>query len=87
MKPEKAEAPAGDSPKPEAKAEAKAENKDEMDPEEVAKAMMGKGMMGGMMGGRGGRGPAGPPPVKYDPTVWGRYAKILLSSSEFLFIN
>jgi len=53
---------------------------------------MGMGMMGGMGGfgfGMGGRrGPAAPPPeVKYDVTVWGRYAKILLSSSEFLFIN
>ena len=51
-------------------------------------AAMGMGMMGGVgpMGSR--RGPAaGPPPVKYDATVWGRYAKILLSSSEFLFVN
>jgi len=45
----------------------------------------GMGMMGGM--GRRGGGPAGPPPPKYEPTAWGRYAKILLSSSEFLFIN
>ena len=43
------------------------------------------GMMGGM--GRRGGGPAGPPPPKYEPTAWGRYAKVLLSSSEFLFIN
>ena len=27
------------------------------------------------------------PEVKYEPTVWGRYAKVLLSSSEFVFIN
>ncbi len=46
---------------------------------------MGMGMMGGM-GGRRGQG-GGAPEVKYDPTVWGRYAKILFSSSEFLFIN
>ena len=26
-------------------------------------------------------------PVKYDPTPWGRYVKVLLSSSEFLFVN
>jgi|GEM_PF-6943680 len=45
----------------------------------------GMGMMGGM--GRRGGGPAGPPPPKYEPTAWGRYAKILLSSSEFLFVN
>jgi hypothetical protein len=48
-------------------------------------AGMGMGMMFGMGGRRGG--PPGPPPVKYEPTAWGRYAKILLSSSEFLFIN
>jgi hypothetical protein len=45
---------------------------------------MGMGMMGGM--GRRGAGAAAPE-VKYDATVWGRYAKILYSSSEFLFIN
>jgi hypothetical protein len=45
---------------------------------------MGMGMMGGM-GRRGGQAAA--PEVKYDATVWGRYAKILFSSSEFLFIN
>jgi len=45
---------------------------------------MGFGMMGGM-----GRRPGAPEdkPVVYEPTIWGRYAKILLSSSEFLFIN
>jgi mono/diheme cytochrome c family protein len=46
---------------------------------------MGMGMMGGMGGRRGG--PAAPVEVKYEATVWGRYAKVLLSSSEFLFIN
>jgi len=52
-------------------------------------ADMGMGMFGGVpgMGGRRGNGPGGPPEIKYDPTAWGRYAKILLSSSEFLFIN
>jgi hypothetical protein len=25
--------------------------------------------------------------VKYEATAWGRYAKILLSSTEFTFIN
>jgi hypothetical protein len=50
---------------------------------------MGMGMMGGMgaFGGRRGAGPGKPPEVKYEPTAWGRYAKVLLSSSEFLFIN
>ncbi|MBL8240857.1 MAG: PSD1 domain-containing protein [Bryobacterales bacterium] len=49
---------------------------------------MGAGMMGGM-GGFGGRrgGPPPPPEVKYEATAWGRYAKVLLSSTEFLFIN
>ena len=47
---------------------------------------MGMGMMGGM-GGRRGGGPAAPTTVKYEPTAWGRYVKILFSSSEFLFIN
>lgn len=53
-------------------------------------AAMGMGPMGmGMMGGMGRRGPGGaaPPEIKYEPTAWGRYAKVLLSSSEFLFIN
>ena len=39
------------------------------------------------MGGRRGATPARPPEVKYEPTAWGRYAKILLSASEFFFIN
>ena len=53
-------------------------------------APMGMGMMGGLLGGMGGRrgaAPGAPPPVKYEPTAWGRYAKVLLSSTEFLFIN
>jgi hypothetical protein len=56
----------------------------------LAAAPMGMGMMGGMGGfggGRRGGGPAAPPPVKYEPSAWGRYAKVLFSSSEFLFIN
>jgi len=59
-----------------------------------APAPMGMGMMGGMAGFAGMGGPAGrrggagaAPPVKYEPTAWGRYAKILFSSSEFFFIN
>ena len=47
-------------------------------------AGMGMGMMGGV-GRRGAGGTA--PEIKYDPTVWGRYAKILFSSSQFVFIN
>ena len=47
---------------------------------------MGMGMMGGMMGGRGGRGGAAAE-VRYEPSAWGRYIKILFSSSEFTFIN
>ncbi len=49
---------------------------------------MGMGMFGGVPGMGGRRGaPGAAPEVKYDPTAWGRYAKILLSSSEFLFVN
>jgi cytochrome c553 len=48
---------------------------------------MGMGMMGGF-GGPGRRGPgAAAPPVKYEATAWGRYAKALFSSTEFLFVN
>jgi hypothetical protein len=46
------------------------------------------GMMDGVagFGGRGGAArPAGTP--QYDATPMGRYAKVLLSSSEFMFIN
>jgi hypothetical protein len=46
---------------------------------------MGNGMMGGVNGRRGGG--RGAPEIKYEPSAWGRYAKVLLSSSEFLFIN
>jgi mono/diheme cytochrome c family protein len=55
---------------------------------EAAPGGMGMGMMAGMPGMMGRR-PGGPggEEVKYEPTVWGRYAKVLLSSSEFLFIN
>jgi len=58
-----------------------------------AAAPMGMGMMGGMggfggaAGGRRGPGAARPVEVKYEPTAWGRYAKVLFSSSEFFFIN
>jgi Protein of unknown function (DUF1549)/Protein of unknown function (DUF1553)/Planctomycete cytochrome C len=58
----------------------------------AAPAENAAGMMDGVpgMGGPGARrgaGPAAPPPPKYEPTARGRYAKLLLSSSEFIFIN
>jgi hypothetical protein len=48
-------------------------------------AGMGMAMMAGMPGSPGG--PTKPAEIKYQPTVWGRYAKLLLSSTEFIFIN
>jgi hypothetical protein len=48
-------------------------------------AEMGMGMMAGVPGAR--RGPAKPVEIKYEATIWGRYAKLLLSSTEFIFIN
>jgi hypothetical protein len=48
---------------------------------------MGMGMMAGMGMGRRGNGPAKPAEVKYEPSAWGRYAKVLLSATEFTFIN
>ena len=41
---------------------------------------------GGPGGGRG-RGGARPVEVKYEASAWGRYAKVLLSSTEFIFVN
>jgi hypothetical protein len=49
----------------------------------------GAGMMAGM-GGPGGRRGAGPPKEEkpmLPVTIWGRYAKILMSLPEFTFIN
>jgi cytochrome c553 len=47
---------------------------------------MGMGMMGGMgLGAHKGQAPK--VEIKYEPTAWGRYAKVLLSSTEFIFIN
>jgi mono/diheme cytochrome c family protein/nitroreductase len=83
------ESPTKESPAettaPEAESTAAAESKTAAE----EKAAMGMGMMDGVpgMGGRRGNGPAAAPEVKYDPTAWGRYAKILLSSSEFLFVD
>jgi mono/diheme cytochrome c family protein len=42
---------------------------------------IGMGMMGGVLP------KAKRTEIKYEPTVWGRYVKVLLSSSEFVFIN
>jgi hypothetical protein len=97
------ETPAADAAKAASKADSAPDKEsagegDSSAPEEVAStddmpadpnAGMGMGMMGGMMGGVNGRrgGPAKPAEVKYEPTVWGRYAKLLLSSTEFIFIN
>jgi mono/diheme cytochrome c family protein len=47
-------------------------------------ADMGMGMMSGVPGKKGSSKPR---EIKYEPTVWGRYAKLLLSSTEFVFIN
>jgi cytochrome c553 len=54
-----------------------------------ANAGMGEGMMAGVMGpgGRGRRGATAAPEVKYKPTPLGRYVKVLLSSSEFVYID
>jgi hypothetical protein len=68
-----AEAPAG---------EAKPEVADAVPP---PAPQFGGGMMEGMGPWRGED--AEDKPAVYEPTVWGRYAKTLLSSSEFLFIN
>ena len=48
-------------------------------------AAMGMGMMAGVPGASGAA--AKPLEIKYQPTVWGRYAKLLLSATEFIFIN
>jgi hypothetical protein len=49
--------------------------------------VMGAGMMAGMGSGKGSADVAKPPKPMLPVTVWGRYAKILLSSPEFTFIN
>ncbi len=52
--------------------------------EAAPETAMGMGMMAGM--GMHGKAPK-KAEVKYQPSVWGRYAKVLLSSTEFTFIN
>jgi hypothetical protein len=84
------ETAAKESPAKESPTETTAPEADEAKATTAAeeKAAMGMGMMDGVPGmGRRGNGPAAVPEVKYDPTAWGRYAKILLSSSEFLFVD
>jgi hypothetical protein len=62
------------------KAEAKSDDK----PEDGSDEDMGAAMITGVPGfGKRGKNPA----PEYFPTPLGRYAKILLSSSEFVFIN
>ena len=39
-------------------------------------------MMGGMAGVAAAGAAARAPEVKYEPTAWGRYAKVLLSSTR-----
>ena len=70
------------------KEEAPAEVKDEATTTGAAGGAMpmGEGMMAGM-GGRRGAAPAEPKKPMLPVTVWGRYAKILMSSPEFTFIN
>ena len=68
----KAEEPKPEEPKPE-------------EPKTDAKPAPGAGMMAGM--GRRGAPPKPEAKPMSPVTVWGRYAKILLSSTEFTFIN
>ncbi len=61
----------------------KATAKEETAPETPPQEFMPGGMMSGV-------GPRGKPEEKKPPlpvTAWGRYAKVLLSSNEFLFVN
>ena len=80
-KSEKTDAAASDAA---ALADAEPPSEGEAAPPEAA---MGMGMMAGMYG-HGHKGEQPPKAeVKYEPSVWGRYAKVLLSSTEFVFIN
>jgi hypothetical protein len=69
-------------------AEAETPTEGDAAPDAAAGANLGMGMMAGMGGpyGRKEKAPA-KPEIKYEPSVWGRYAKVLLSSTEFIFIN
>ena len=58
------------------------------DMEKEAGMEMGEGMMAGVKAMNGPHGSGNPArEVKYKPTALGRYAKVLLSSSEFLYID
>jgi len=78
--------PAPPEPKPVAEGGAGAGADADMEPAAPnAGGEMGMGMMGGVMSGRGTEKKADE--VKYEPSAWGRYAKVLISSSEFMFVN
>ncbi len=71
---------------PEDAASPEAEGAGESGAAPVPDPAMGMGMMGGMgLGAHKGQAPK--VEIKYEPTAWGRYAKVLLSSTEFIFIN
>jgi len=53
------------------------------DEDELPRRTMGDGMMGGVVPGAGAKATAKLLPV----TPMGRYIKVLLSSSEFLFVD
>jgi hypothetical protein len=72
---------------PPAEAETPTEGDAAANPDAAPDANLGMGMMAGM--GKYGHKAKEPAKaeVKYEPSVWGRYAKVLLSSTEFIFIN
>jgi hypothetical protein len=70
-------------PKPEPKAEAKPEPPGAG--QTADEEMMPDGMMVGVVGPGKAKPEEKKPPLPV--TTWGRYAKVLLSSSEFLFVN
>jgi mono/diheme cytochrome c family protein len=74
-----------EAPKGSADADPDAPAEGDAAPDAAADANLGMGMMAGM-GGRKGQAPP-KAEIKYEPSVWGRYAKVLLSSTEFIFIN
>ena len=74
-----------DAPDVSADAAKPADAEGDADADAAPNAGMGMGMMGGM--GLDGRKGQAPKEIKYEPTAWGRYAKVLLSSTEFIFIN
>jgi mono/diheme cytochrome c family protein len=66
-------------------AKKKAEDKVEPPAPEVEDEPLASGMMAGVIPGV--RGKTDPKKPQLPITTWGRYAKVLLSSSEFLFVN